>query len=326
MKIDVLSLGELLVDFTPAGISAHGNPLYEQNPGGAPANVAVAVVRLGGHSALISAVGEDFFGDFLCGTVENEGVDISGVQRVREATTTMAFVSLDEQGDRSFCFARKPGADMLLAKAQLPQRLLENCVIFHFGSISLGAPASREATLYAARAAQQAGALISYDPNWRENLWPGREEGIARLREGLALAHVLKLSQEELQLLAGINDPEAGTLALMGQNPSLRLTVVTLGPQGCFYRLGGQMGSLPAYDVKAVDTTGAGDAFWGCLLQSLSACPSLLTRDASQGLVHALELANAAGALCAGGRGAISSLPREEQLHALLAQGRLLKG
>lgn len=323
MKQTIVTLGELLIDFTPAGLTVQGHPLYEQNPGGAPANVAAAVARLGGKSALIAAVGNDFFGDFLVDVLLREGVDTSGLQRVETATTTLAFVSLNEQGDRSFCFARKPGADMLLSREGIPGELLQRCGIFHFGSISLGAASSRAATLFAADAAKKAGALISYDPNWRESLWGDRAEGLAAMRTALSLAQVLKLSEEEHMLLSGTEDLAAGTLSLLREFPSLRLIVVTRGQKGCFYRLGDKTDSLATYDVAVADTTGAGDAFWGCLLGSLCENPRLL--DGSISLEASLRRANAAGSLCATGRGAISALPTKEEIDRLVATGKFLK-
>lgn len=324
MNSSVTAVGELLVDFTPAGTSARGHALYEQNPGGAPANVAVSVVRQGGRASLLAAVGTDFFGEFLRGIIRRERVDDSGLQFVEEAATTLAFVSLDEHGDRSFSFCRKPGADMLLRRELLPLPLLQATGVLHFGSLSLCGPVSRDATYYAVEAARSGGALISYDPNWRPVLWPDADAGVARMKEGLARAQILKLSEEELLLLSGSSSPEEGTRRLAQDCPGLRLQVVTLGPRGCFYRCGGQTGRLPAYDVEVVDTTGAGDAFWGCLLAAVAENRGLLSPGDPSPLERALDRANAAGSLCAAGRGAIDSIPGTREIDALTVSGRHL--
>lgn len=317
----IVALGELLIDFTPSGVSPQGRALYEQNPGGAPANVLAAVSRQGGRGALITCVGDDFFGHFLKGVMEREGVDTRGVQFVSDAATTLAFVSLDERGDRSFCFCRKPGADMLLDRAKLDVSLLRGCSIFHFGSLSLSAPTSREATLFAVETARDGGAIISYDPNWRESLWTDMETGVAQMKSGLKYARLLKLSEEELLLLSGCGDPEEGAQRLSDLYPGIRLIVVTLGPRGLFYKLGGATGTLPTYDVKVVDTTGAGDAFWGSLLSGISANPGLLESGDIPSLEKALDRANASGSLCASGRGAIDAIPTSAQIDELVKTG-----
>jgi len=324
MKNKVVALGELLIDFTPIGLSEKGHPQYEQNAGGAPANVAVAVSKLGGASSVISAVGEDFFADFLEKTLQDHQVDTVALQRIPSATTTLAFVSLNERGDRSFCFARKPGADMLLCKDSIPSSFADDCGIFHFGSISLGAEKSKEATLWAAESAKKKGALISYDPNWREALWPDREEGIEAMKLGLSLSQIVKLSEEELELLSSFKDEKEGTDWLFSMYPDIQLIVVTLGPKGCFYRTKSLHGFLPTYDVKVVDTTGSGDSFWGCLLHSIVNDSSLLENNDRAVLEKALYKANAAGAICASARGAIGAIPTEKDIQQTLSEGKLL--
>lgn len=312
--IDVTALGELLIDFTPAGRSEQGNPLFEQNPGGAPANVLTAVTRLGKRAALISAVGHDQFGRALTEVVNGLGIDSSGIQVTEDAFTTLAFVHLNEAGDRSFSFARRPGADQRIETGKIDHALLDGCRIFHFGSLSLSDEPSRCAALFAARYASEHGKLVSYDPNWRPALWDSAEQGIAGMKLGLPYANILKLSEEELNLLSGTADLERGTEALFCG--AMKLIVVTRGPRGCFYRCGDRTDTCPTYDTKVVDTTGAGDVFWGALLCRLLDQPSCLEGD-NQALADALDFANAAGALCAAGRGAIPSIPTNEQIAAL---------
>ncbi|MCR2026849.1 carbohydrate kinase family protein [Anaerotruncus colihominis] len=311
--IDVTALGELLIDFTPAGRSQQGNNLFEQNPGGAPANVLTAVTRLGKKAAFISAVGNDQFGRALIEVVDSLGIDTSGIQVKEDAFTTLAFVHLNESGDRSFSFARKPGADQCIEAGKIDYSLIDRCRIFHFGSVALSDEPARSATLSAARYAFEHGKLVSYDPNWRPVLWNSTAQGIAGMKLGLPYTNVLKLSEEELELLSGTTDLEQGTKKLFCG--AMKLIVVTLGPRGCFYRCGDQTGAYPTYHVKVVDTTGAGDAFWGALLCRLLDQPSCLEGD-SQALADALNFANAAGSLCAAGRGAIPSIPTNEQITA----------
>lgn len=317
LMVDVTALGELLIDFTPAGNSANSNPLYEQNPGGAPANVLTAVVRQGGTAALISGVGEDGFGHFLCSVVKKVGIDTSGLQFVTDACTTLAFVSLDEQGNRSFNFCRKPGADQRIQKERIPLDLLTSCRIFHFGSLSLSHEPSRTAALFAADYAKKNGSLISYDPNWRPPLWSSEEEGIAGMKLGLPLTDLLKLSEEELLLFTGTEDCKKGTDILLAEFPNLKLIVVTLGPKGCFYRCGSQSGFLPTYDTKVIDTTGSGDTFWGTLLVRIAHNPEVINEKSTEALCEYLDAANAAGSLCAAGRGAIPSIPNTEAVKGL---------
>ena len=318
--IDVTALGELLIDFTPAGRSQQGNPLFEQNPGGAPANVLAAVTRLGKKAALISAVGSDQFGRALTEVIEGLGIDPSGIPVKEDAFTTLAFVHLNAAGDRSFSFARKPGADQCIETDAIDHALIDRCRIFHFGSVSLSAEPACSTTLDAARYAFEHGKLVSYDPNWRPTLWNSTEQGIAGMKLGLPYTNILKLSEEELELLSGTADPEEGTKKLFCG--AMKLIVVTLGPRDCFYRCGGQTGAYPTYQTTVIDTTGAGDTFWGALLCRLLDQPSCLEGD-SQALADALDFANAAGSLCAAGRGAIPSIPTNEQIAALRFQSPL---
>lgn len=319
----IVALGELLIDFTPAGKSETGRPVYEQNPGGAPANVLVSAVRQGGEGLLISCVGDDMFGCALRDVVSQNDIDVTGVQFTSEAATTLAFVSLNDKGDRSFAFCRKPGADMLLDKGKLPINNIANAAVFHFGSLSLSHERSREATLYAAEAAQRGGALISYDPNWRPSLWQDKESGITAMKLGLGYAQIVKLSGEELELLSGIGDLSDGTAALTRDYPKLKAVIVTLGPDGCFYRMGDKTGLLPTYDVHVVDTTGSGDAFWGAFLHSLTENQSMLNGD-TVSLEAAIKRGNAAGSLCAAKRGAIDAIPGFAEVDNMIENGKLL--
>ena len=173
---DITALGELLIDFTPLGDSPAGQPLFEANPGGAPANVLTALARLGGRGAFLGKVGDDRFGRFLAQALTEHGVDPTGLRFSSEAPTTLAFVHLDRHGDRSFSFYRHPGADTTLTAEEVDRRLIEEGRIFHFGSLSLTDEPARGATLHAVEYARARGKIVSYDPNWRPPLWPSDEE------------------------------------------------------------------------------------------------------------------------------------------------------
>ncbi|MGI6004422.1 MAG: carbohydrate kinase family protein [Christensenellales bacterium] len=319
---DVTAIGEVLIDFTPAGTSQNGNLLFEQNPGGAPTNCLAAVVRCGGKAALISAVGKDQFGVFLKEVVQSAGIEDGGIQFTDEACTTLAFVTLSASGERNFSFCRKPGADQRISAEKIDKTLIENCKIFHYGSLSLSDEPARSAVFEAVRRAQHMGKLVSYDPNWRPPLWSSREEGVYWMKQGIGYADVLKVSDEELALLSGFSDPALGTAALMDAYPRLRLVVTTLGDKGCFYRNGAAMGYVDAYEVVPVDTTGAGDAFWGTVLYHIAQDSEIISDEIR--LAAALDMACAAGALCASGRGAIPSIADTAQIKALQARGHRL--
>ena len=200
---DIVALGESLIDFTPSGENSQGMALFARNPGGAPANVLAMAAKLGGKTAFIGKVGDDAFGAFLKKTMEDAGVDVRGLRMTREYPTTLAFVQLTPEGDRSFTFYRKPGADVMLAPAEVDRALLRDCRIFHFGSVSLTDEPCRTATLEAAREAKAAGAMISYDPNYRPFLWDSAERAREALLAALPLADIVKVSEEEMELLTG---------------------------------------------------------------------------------------------------------------------------
>lgn len=211
---DIVALGESLIDFTPSGENSQGMALFARNPGGAPANVLAMAAKLGGKTAFIGKVGDDAFGAFLKKTMEDAGVDVRGLRMTREYPTTLAFVQLTPEGDRSFTFYRKPGADVMLAPAEVDRALLRDCRIFHFGSVSLTDEPCRTATLEAAREAKAAGAMISYDPNYRPFLWDSAERAREALLAALPLADIVKVSEEEMELLTGEVQLAAGADAL----------------------------------------------------------------------------------------------------------------
>lgn len=259
--LDVIAIGEVLIDFTPAGRSAAGNEQFECNPGGAPANVAAALSRLGAKSALVSKVGADSFGSLLHNTLLSSGVDVAGVSVTDEASTTLAFVHLDEQGDRSFSFFRKPGADTFLHSKDVPLERFDSCKVLHFGSLSMTHEPARTATRTAVLKAKEAGVLLSFDPNIRFALWESKEEARQHILWGLNYADILKVSEEELSFITGTNDIGKGSLALQ-QQFDIALIVVTLAEKGCYYRLAGQDGYVPGLRSRPLIRQEQETLFW----------------------------------------------------------------
>ena len=312
---DIVALGESLIDFTPAGINEMGMPLFSQNPGGAPANVLAMASKLGRSTAFVGNVGRDAFGRFLQEHMEKAGIDCSALRRDDRVPTTLAFVQLDEYGDRSFSFYRDPGADVMLRPEEVDDTLLEGCRIFHFGSVSLTKEPCRGTTLWVARRAREAGALISYDPNYRPFLWPSVEAARRALCAALELTDILKVSEEEMCLLTGESTLPGGAEKLQAMGPSA--VFITRGKEGAYFRTPSGEGALPAFPVNAVDTTGAGDAFWGALLAQIpgrgrTALEALTLEE----WVSATRVANAAGGLTTTAKGAIPAMPDSAAIQA----------
>lgn len=311
----ILTVGELLIDLTQTHIDEGGVRHYAANPGGAPANVAVAAARLGAGAGFIGKVGADTYGDDLQAVLERSGVEVSGLYRTDKALTTQAVVSVAPSGERSFAFYRSPGADTLLTEQEVARALAPLPRVVHFGSVSLTAEPARSATLAAGRLARQGGALVSYDPNYRANLWPDEKTAVDWMQKPLPMVDLLKISDEELPLLTGLEDPEAGTAAL--RKYGIRLIVVTLGAKGVFYRLGDATGTIPGVKVKVADTNGAGDTFLGALLSRLV----LRGAEPLEGLTgpeleEMLSFANRAAALTCTRSGAIPAMPTLEEVEA----------
>ena len=314
---DVVAIGELLIDFAPGGTTAEGTALFERNPGGAPGNVLAILAKLGKKTALISKVGEDQFGEFLLSVIKNIGIETKGILSTSDANTTLAFVHLDSNGDRSFSFYRKPGADMLLSEKEVDPDLVCNTKIFHFGTVSMTCEPSRGATLHAVKMAKEKGILVSYDPNLRPPLWDSLKEAKQIIIDGLEYADILKVSNEELEFITGSNDLEKGSKYIF-EKYGIQLILVTLGAKGCFYRLGSQTGSLPSYDVKTVDTTGAGDAFLGAFLYQVIDKKKALTDLNKSDMEQMIDFANAAGSLATTKKGAIPAMPSAEEIEACM--------
>jgi fructokinase len=324
-SMDIVCLGEILIDMFPAEI---GRRLVEVSafhpkPGGAPANVAVAAARLGAKSAFIGKVGDDAFGRFLLETLAQEQVDTRGLRLDPAARTTMAFIALPDPHQAEFVFYRNPGADTLLRPDELEQEQLQQTRAFHFGSVSLSLEPCRSATLAAARLAKEAGALVSFDVNYRPSLWPHPDEALSVIRNALPLARLIKVNLAELELLTGSSDLESGSQTLLGQG--LDLVVVTLGPKGSFFRSAQGSGHVAGFTVPTVDAIGCGDAFTAGLLTQLISLPlaekGLPHRQLSPERLHQiLRYANAVGALTATKQGVIPALPTAKAVDAFLRE------
>ena len=327
--VDVVCLGEVLVDFVAedVNVALENVVRFRRAPGGAPANVACGVVRLGGTAALVGKVGDDPFGRMLRRTLDDVGVDTSGLATTAEARTTLAFVGVHRSGRKDMCFYRHPGADMMLSAADIDAAEITSAKALHFGSISLIDPLPREATLRAARIAREAGLLVTFDPNYRQDLWPSEAEARQRIAEGLALAEVVKVSDEELSLVAGSDDPLTAAEYILAQGP--RLVVISCGAEGsrAFLRSDapGRSSSdcqTPGFPVRAVETTGAGDGFMASLLVDLLAARDAGRQVAALGeddLRRITQRANAAGALTCTRAGAIPGLPNRGEVDRFLA-------
>ena len=303
--MDIVTIGEVLIDLTQTGRDERGIPQFAANPGGAPANLAVAAAKLGAQTTFIGKVGEDAFGRYLTEVLQENKVDTHYMVTDADHPTTMAVVSVDASGERDFSFYRSANADVMLCKEDIPEEALKAAKIVHFGSVSLTADPARTATLDAAARAKKLGAIITYDPNYRANLWHSEEEAITQMKAPLPLVDILKVSDEELPLLTGTADCENGT-AQLAQN-GIRLIFVTLGANGVFYRFGEKTGHVAGVPCKVGDTNGAGDTFFGAALSKL--CQEDLNSLTADKLESILAFANKAASITTSRRGAIPAMP-----------------
>ncbi len=389
----LVALGELLVDFTQAGTGSAGaqagadsagTTLFARHAGGAPANVAVAARRLGVPGAFIGKVGRDLHGDYLRETLEDEGLDLRGLSADDATFTTMSFVQVDAAtGERSFAFARKPGADTRLSPEDVRScaGLIAAAEILHIGSLTLTDEPARSAQEEAVALARQAGTAVSYDPNWRPALWPDAKEALGLMRAAACQADLMKAGLDEARLLlgsGGLACEEAGgglpknkgltceearpfpgnrelsykeaAAGLLAFAPRLRLVAITMGDEGAYLATRQARARVAAFPAQALDTTGAGDAFWGALLAWLLKLPSvdgggaaragcpdrpgIPVRPGGQGLLAAVDslterdlaacgaFACAAASLSVERPGGIPSMPTDREVAARVRGGR----
>ena len=310
INTDITALGELLIDFTPAGVSQQGMRLFEQNPGGAPANLLAAAAKFGRKTAFIGKVGKDMHGDFLKETLIRAGINTDNLIQDEKYFTTLAFVSLNENGEREFAFARKPGADTKLCMKEIDPEILENTRVYHVGSLSLTDDPSRTATYEAINIARNSGAVISYDPNYRAALWSDPETAQLRMQSLIPYVDMMKISDEETSLLTPYQDPEEAIQYLLRQG--VHLVAVTLGRDGAL--IGNENGIIKAegFSSHAVDTTGAGDSFWGGVLCSILSINKPVEKMEWEEIRKCAVLGNAVAGLCVQKRGGIPAIPTKE--------------
>ena len=315
-EFDVVALGELLIDFTENGISGQGNPVFEANPGGAPCNVLAMLNRLGYKTGFIGKVGRDMFGMQLEKALEEVGICTDGLVKDEKNHTTLAFVHTLEGGERDFSFYRKPGADMMLTETELNVNLLENCRIFHFGSLSMTDVICRNATKRAIKIAKENGAVISFDPNLREPLWESLDEAKEQIEYGMSQCDILKISDNEIQWFTGEQDYDKGVVYLQSKY-SIRLILVSLGKNGSrAYMNGTCVQADPFLQEHTIDTTGAGDTFFACVLHYV--LEQGLREYEEDRLKAMLTFANAAASLITTKKGALRVMPDKSEIDRLI--------
>lgn len=316
---DVTALGEVLIDFAARSTDEAGYPTMAANPGGAPCNLLAALSAYGCRTAFLGKVGDDAFGRLLLGTLQRAGIETRGVVADPSVFTTLAFVTFDGAGERSFSFARKPGADTRLRADELELSLIDDCRDFHFGTLSLTDEPARTATRKAVDYAREHGKWISFDPNLRLPLWPGRSEARREMLWGLGQADIVKLSDEETGFLWGDISPEEAAEKL--RREGIRAVFVTLGPKGCYYSGNGYGGYVEApKGIRPVDTTGAGDIFGGSALSRLLKTGKDLTELTGEDLRHAATFACCAASLSTQTLGGISSVPPEKAVLEMMGR------
>lgn len=306
----ITAIGEILIDLTQAGFDADGNAVFAAIPGGAPANVAVAARKLGAETAFIGCVGDDAFGRILVSTLNKFGVDSSALDVTDRASTTLAVVTVDGKGERSFSFCRKPGADTRI-DAKKAANAAECAGILHFGSVSLTDPDSRASVASAVRAAKQAGALITYDPNYRASLWKDGSTAKRIIRKPIPYCDIIKISDEETELLTGTADIEKAADKLIARGVSI--VIVTLGAEGAYWRTAEGSGRVPGFKVKVADTNGAGDTFFGAFLSRIAKRGGIEGITADE-LDEFVRFANKAASITASRRGAIPAMPTLDEV------------
>ncbi len=307
--IDVVALGELLIDFASRETDANGYPLMQALPGGAPANFLAALTKYGKSTAFLGKVGDDTFGHLLLGTVKNAGIETRGIVVDPTVFTTLAFVTFDDSGDRSFAFARKPGADTRLSWEEVDKSLIDEAKVFHFGTLSLTNDPARTTTQKCVAYAKEAGKLITCDPNLRKPLWHSEEEAKEQILWSLSQADVVKISDDEVEFLWNCT-PEEGADKLLKEF-GVSLAMVTLGPKGCLLKTANASCQVTSPKVNPVDTTGAGDIFGGSAVYRLLELEKPISELTSEDLRYIGAYASTAASLSTEQSGGIPSIPEK---------------
>lgn len=318
---DITAFGEILIDFTRCGANDDGVALFAQNPGGAPANVAVSASRLGARTAFVGKAGKDMHGEYLQKVLQQDNVETKGLILDLRYFTTLAFVDVDKNGERTFSFARKPGADTQIQKEEINEDILDYTKIFHVGSLSLTNEPSRTTTFFAVKRAKSKGSIISYDPNYRASLWENEEVAAEQMRSLIPYVDVMKISEEEMLLITGRDSAEDAAGELFRQG--VKIIAITLGSKGAYVycREGGK--SVAAFKSKALalDTNGAGDSFWGGFLYQLSKSDKCIDELGLIDLEKYARFGNAAASICVERKGAIPAMPDLKEVNERLEKG-----
>ena len=314
IMFDIISLGETLIDFTSKGVSAQGAKIFEANPGGAPCNVLAAMSKIGKSCAFIGKVGNDMFGNTLIDTMKSLNIDTRGVTVSDTEFTTLAFVSLSENGDREFSFARKNSADVMLSEEEVDEEIIKNARILHIGTLSLTHPSARKATEKAVRIAKENGVIISCDPNIRLGLWDTPENAAEAIKYVLSQADIIKISDYETEFLYGSTDiTECAKRVFNTYTP--RCLFLTAGKNGAYMMTKNHFLHEPCLSgIRTVDTTGAGDCFCGVALYGLLENGFDTENYGEATCRDVLKLANTAANLSTERFGAIASMPTMEQI------------
>ena len=308
--IDVVALGELLIDFAAKSMDASGYPTMAANPGGAPGNFLVALNAYGKKTAFLGKVGKDAFGHLLLSTLNGAGIETRGIVVDDSVFTTLAFVTFDENGDRSFSFARKPGADTQLRWEEIDKSLIDDARVFHFGTLSLTDEPVRSATQKAVAYAKEKGKLITCDPNLRKPLWPSEDTAREQMLWSLAQADVVKISDNEVEFLWNCT-PEEGADKLL-KKFGVSLAMVTLGPDGCLLKTKNASFRAVCPKVHPIDTTGAGDIFGGSAISRLLELEKPIADLTEADLAYIGRFAAAAASLSTERSGGIPSIPEKD--------------
>lgn len=316
-ELDVVALGELLIDFTENGVSEQGNPLLEANPGGAPCNVLSMLTRYGRKTAFIGKVGNDGFGNLLEKAIVEQGISAEGLKKDNEVHTTLALVLKLANGDRDFAFYRKPGADVNLYEDEVDVELIRKARLFHFGSLSLTDEPARSATHKAISTAQEAGLVISFDPNLREPLWPTLDDAKEQIDWGMQQTDILKISDNEITWFTGKDDYDDGIAYLFEKYPNLKLICLSMGPDGSRAYWKGLRVEVPAFlQSGTIETTGAGDTFCAGMINAVLKYG--LDGFDEEKLKDMLVTANASASLVTTKKGALRVMPTMDEIKAFI--------
>lgn len=324
MIFDVCSIGELIMDCTAENLSDSDIPVFRCNPGGAPGNVAACLSKLGKKTAFIGKVGNDLFGGNIIKALDKAGVDTEGVITSDGYNTTLAFVYLTDNGNRSFSFYRKSCADVMLEPKEIDLSILEKSAAIHFGSVSMTQEPAKSATMSAVSFMKSKGRVVAYDPNYRASLWEDRDKAVRTMLKGMEYADIVKVSDEELELLTGEKDI-CRAIDILMEKYEIKLILVTMGSNGAWCVSRKNTLYSPTYDVKTIDTNGAGDASMGGLLYCMSELGWDFERLNRDVLEKCLQFSNACGALTTTRGGAIPAMPLLGEIERCLAGEKLIK-